>query len=684
MGRKLKEKLSVFIAKNPGRTVLLAILVFNIVFFLFSSALISSLSLKGTEHMSFLQAAFCTITMIFDAGCISYVVADIGKSGVAITLVCLAIIIIGMITFTGAVIGYITNYISDFIDNANAGNRPLHVSDHIVILNWNTRASEIINDLMYCQDKQVVVVLVKNNKEDVEREIAERLTDTINRENAELDKYNKTFARDYEQRITVIVREGDVFSSKQLHDISLERARTVIILGDENFESVCAYQKQEQKNELGKGNSQTVKTLMQVADITSSESSFDDQRVIVEITDDWTWEIVARIREYKQIKEKCNIVPVRVNKVLGQLLSQFSIMPGLNMVYRELLSNKGMSFFYKETQEKKGDMILDYMKDHSKAIPLTYKYDDEKFLGYYAALSEDDISVKKELRTTEFKVNLNHDYTMDRKQVIILDHNKKIRDIMEGFAAFQTEWGKVVDILVIDDAKSLERMNYYKEYDFVSKTVAADIYDRQLICDTINDYVGDNIEDTSILILSDDSVVGDETDSRALANLVYVQDILLQKKKQFSKYNEYSMDMIVEIVDPKHYDIVSSYSVNNVVISNRYISKMITQIGEKDRLFDFYRDILTYDTDLTEGFVSKEIYTKKASKFFNEMPKKCTAGELIRAVYKASVEDKENANPTIILGYTNKKDGMKLFRGNQDVIEVEIKEDDYVIVYSNH
>ncbi|MCR5155872.1 MAG: hypothetical protein K6C96_04245, partial [Butyrivibrio sp.] len=219
---------------------------------------------------------------------------------------------------------------------------------------------------------------------------------------------------------------------------------------------------------------------------------------------------------------------------------------------------------------------------------------------------------------------------------------------------------------------------------FVNKTVAADIFDRELICDTITEYVGEHTGDTSILILSDDSVSGDETDSKALANLVYVQDIILKKKKENPDFDESTMDMIVEIIDPKHHDIVSSYSVNNVVISNRYISKMITQIGEKDYLFDFYKDILTYDTDATAGYESKEVYAKRVSRFFNRLPGKCTARELIKAVYLASTEEKENENPTIVLGYINKKNGMKLFRGNQDNIEVELQPDDLLIVFSNH
>ena len=166
--KKIREWLNIQLVKNPGKMVLVVIFLFNVIFFLLSALVISNLSLTGTEKMGFFEAVFCTITMILDAGCIQYVVADIGRSGVAIVIICLSVVLIGMISFTGAVIGYITNYISSFIESANAGSRKLKIYDHSVILNWNTRASEIINDLLYCDTKQKVVVLVNSRKTEIE------------------------------------------------------------------------------------------------------------------------------------------------------------------------------------------------------------------------------------------------------------------------------------------------------------------------------------------------------------------------------------------------------------------------------------------------------------------------------------------------------------------------------------
>lgn len=719
MKSKFKEWFSIRLAKYPGRMVLCAILLFNVAFFLLSAVVISHFSLQGTEKMSFLEAAFCTVTMILDAGCVQFVVSDIGGASVAVAVICLSIIIIGMITFTGAVIGYITNFISNFIDDTNDGNKKLTVSGHIVILNWNTRASEIINDLLYCSTRQKVIVLVGSRKEEIKKEIDERLSDTIAKENAEIIAASEDMPllkrrifrlrNHFKKNITVVVREGDVFSSKQLRDISLEHAKTVIILGNDINNTVCKYEYRERIDDQSKGNSQTIKTLMQVADITAAEYSDDDQKIIVEITDEWTSQIVDKIIQCKQVNAKCNIVPIRVSRILGQILSQFSLMPELNLVYKELFSNKGAAFYsIRKGEENEIEYTRDYLKTHKHATPLTFMDSNDRCHWYYAAGEEKDIYKTSSPKDLHYSVELSKNYWIERKSIIILGHNSKCEDIMRGFDAFTQEWGyknkdeDILKIVVIDDEKSLEKFDRYKAYPFVVDTVAADIYDRELICSTIGKIVDSNCEDTSILILSDDSALSEDIDANVLTNLVYVQDIINQNIAKDKNFKKESIDVIVEIIDPKHYDIVNSYSVNNVVISNRYISKMITQIGEKEALFDFYADILTYDENVDDGYKSKEIYTKKVvgtqhvlgsgssaetltDGLFKEMPKKCKADELVRAVYEASVDKSMPViNPTLTLGYVKKDGKMVLFSGDRSEITVELESTDKLVVFSNH
>ena len=693
--RRLREWFSIRLAKNPGQIVLLAILFFNVVFLFLSAFIISRMSLSGTENLGFLEAAYYTVTMILDAGCVSFVVEDIGPENAAIAIVCLIIVIIGMISFTGAVIGYITNYISGFIEDSNAGNYRLQISKHFVILNWNSRALEIVNDMLYSDSCKRIVVLVSSDKEDVERQIDERLHETVKRENNKLleDCEGKNWLsrwwycqkNKFKNDLTIIVREGDVFSSKQLYDISLHRASAVVILGEEDRDS---------ESGESKGNSLTLKTLMQVSDITSASFSEDNQRIIVEITDDWTWDLVQKVIRSKQVDGKCNIVPVRVNQILGQLMSQFSLMPELNTVYNELLSNKGATFYSAKTaNDDEMAFIRTTLKENDNVIPLTLREDGGKKYEYYMALEEHDLKLKNKKQINSVPVSINKDFWLEKKKILILGHNSKCRDIMNGFASFISEWGykdsdeMLLSIVVIDNEKSLANMDYYKEYPFVIKTVAAELFEKDLICDSINEFLRMNDEDVSVLILSDDKVPAEEIDAGMLTNLVYVQDIINDKVEADPDFDVGSIDVIAEINDPKHHDVVSSYSVKNVVISNRYISKMITQIGEKDAIYNFFQDILVYDTDSEDGFESKEVYIKKAKDYFNELPGECNAAEFIRSVFNATYDPEkpvEKQNITIPLGYVKQNGAIVLFGGDQTKQKVALGPKDKLIVFSNH
>ena len=711
---KFKEWWSIKWAQKPQGMLLLTLVIMNVLLIVIASCVISLLSVTGTEHMNVIEAAFCTITMILDAGCIQYVVADVGTAGVILVVFCLFVIILGMLSFTGSLIGYITNLFSNKIETADSGRRPLKISDHIIILNWNSRASEIINDLLYKEGLSKVVVLVGTRRKEVELEISERISDTINRENAAICKrlkaesflqYKHRVARSkMKNSVSYVVREGDVFSTKQLNDISIKKAKSIIILGSDSNNCFCTYEQKERKHEAEKGNPQTVKILMQVSDMTSSSDSNDNQRIIVEITDEWTQTVVNKVIECKlntlEAAEKCNIIPVNVNLILGQLLSQFSLMPELNLAYGELFSNKGLTFNAIQFDNKlpkdfsEEEFIRKSLKENCRAIPLTAITSRGNDFFCYATNHDEDMTRNEPYSEPEFSVKLNYDYVIEPKNVVILGHNSISKEIMEGFDSFYGEWGRdgnkhVLRIAVIDDEDHLKKMNYYREYSYVS-TIKADVFDQKTICNALNAFIDESVGDTSVLILSDDSVLPDKIDSNVLANLIYVQDIINQRVKKFGPaFDTESIDVVVEINDPKHYDVVNSYSTNNVVISNRYISKMITQIGSKDALLDFYNDILSFDDADAEEFTSKEVSIKKVKEFFEAgcIPGECTQGQLIRAVFEASSDDKlppEKRNPSMVLGYVSPNGRINLFGYESRNKLIRLNDHDKLVIYSCH
>lgn len=701
--KKISEKLSITLAKNPTRVILMGILLLNIVIIATSAMIISALAPDEIQNHGFWASVYYTISMILDAGAISNVVADVGHASVALIIACLITVVLGSITFTGAVIGYVTNYISNFIEASDAGERRLRVSNHTVILNWNSRASEIVNDLIYSKRPEVVVILVSEGREAIEKELHEQFANTLDNERRllrdHIRKYEMGFfkaARYYRKhslknRVTVIVREGDTFSTQKLNDISIKQARTVIILGKDVQSSTCRYETIERLENAEKGNTNTIKTLIQVAELTASDDSAENQKIVVETDDEWTLHLVRQIMSHKEQRGNDCIVPLMVNRVLGQILSQFSIMPELNMVYGDLFSNKGASFFsLPATEEMKEDRyISNYLYKNSTAIPLTCM--TEKGVSTMYFLSDDEDHLSEEVppyQVPRSDICVNPKYHMDRHYIIVLGHNSKTGAIMSGFQDFSSEWDytdpnvedpNILKLLMIDDQKNLDKMGNYAAYPQVVDTIAADVYDKETICTAIRNFVLEHEEDTSILILSDDAVTSEDMDANALTYLIYVQEIVSKLQKDFPDFRPGRVDVVVEILNPKNYDIVRSYNINNIVISNRYLSKMITQIGEKDNLYSFYNDILTYDDPDAEGD-SKELYIKTVGAFLRKVPGKCTAAELIRNVYNTSPED----NRSIVLGWIRPDEGMHIFSGEQNEIVLDLQAEDKLIIFSNH
>ncbi len=695
--KKLREWINIAVTKQPARAILIAILLLNILLFAVSALVISSLAPETTAETGFWPSVFYTISMILDAGCIQYVVADIGQTGVGLIIVCMLIVVIGMITFTGAVIGYVTNYISGFIERADSGARALKVSGHTVILNWNTRASEIINDLLYSGEREIIVVVVSSGGSAVKKEIDDRISGTIKQEQESLKKecagmgifrrlgYKKMHK--VRNRLSVIVREGDTYSLKQLNDASIAQAKTVIILGGEMHNSVCKFDYSERREQLEKGNSNTIKTLVQVAEITSGDDSADGQVIIVEVEDEWTLNLVTRIAAHKERLQKCNIIPVPVNRILGQILSQFSIMPELNTVYSELFSNKGAEFFCTLKPEAKDEtkLIRDYMETHTHGIPMTVMDTKTGRYVFYIADRESDVEKRSIPAKSDYSVDVEPDYWLKQKNIIIVGHNSKSEDIMNGFNAFRGEWNRgdgseILNIIVIDDEKSLEKHGYYKKYPYVNNVIAADVFDSEAICGSINEFIDSNEDETSILILSDDTAANEDIDASVLTYLIYVQNIIFDRMAANPDFDRHSIDVVVEIINPKNYDVVHNYSVDNVVISNRYISKMVTQISRKEALYEFYRDILTYDEENSEVYSSKELYIKEVERFFRSVPGECTAAELIRAVFSAMPDD----NRGIVIGYVDAGGDTHLFSGNQEDIRVRLGKKDKLIIFGCH
>ena len=698
----LHEWESVRFSRKPHSMMLLLILFVNVILILLAAWVISAVAMKGNEGIGFFTAVYNTFTMILDAGCIESVISDPGSANLFLVIFCLVLIVICMITFTGALIGYATNVVSNLIEGANANSIKLRISGHVAVLGWNTRASEIINDLLYCRERQKVVVLSDGNRQEIMDEIMERLTDTIERENeamaASLTGMSRLQRALYMHRnklrnnVAVIVREGDVFSAIHLNNIKLDQAKAIIILGKDVRSAIRSGASSEE--EVEKGDNRTIKTLIQVVDIACKSSSADNQKVVVEVENEWTGDLVDKIIKAKQRLDKCRVVPFRVHTVMGQLMSQFSLMPELNKVYSSLFSNKGTSFFARAQSRPENGMQFseEYLNTHRRALPLLFiraEVAKDDFF-YYMADTDRDIDIRSPAASDTCPLKLNLGYWLSEKYVLILGSNSRISNIMDSYANFCMEWTneehpQIVHITVVDEEEKLAKEDFYSKYPFVEQCVSARTVEKDKISSIIRDFIFLHPRNSSILILSDDMVPDDEIDAKMMTFLIYAKDIINQARENKRDVN-FNIDIIAEVLEPRHVDLVRSYDVDNVVISNRYISKMVTQISEDYARYNLYADIMDYDEMETDVYDGIEIYIKKAGEYFSELPpKNVPVDTLIRSVFEASRRFwGSDMDFAMLLGYINTRGELRLFGGARDQQKVTLTAEDKLVIFSNH
>ena len=166
--RRLKKYLNVKLATNPGRVVLNGIVVFNLIIFFVAAAILRTFNIPGSEDMSYFRATFYVIRLVLSNN-MDYSI--MGPDVVGLSIFTVVVMLLGMVLFTGSLIAYLTNYIAAYMGYNNPALKKLYLYNHIVLLGWNVRATEVIRNLLFTEKKHEIVVLANGDREKIQNEI---------------------------------------------------------------------------------------------------------------------------------------------------------------------------------------------------------------------------------------------------------------------------------------------------------------------------------------------------------------------------------------------------------------------------------------------------------------------------------------------------------------------------------
>ena len=376
----------------------------------------------------------------------------------AMLVLAAVVVVIEMVLFSGAIIAMVTTSLRKYIDKKSQAKGKILVSNHFVILNWNSKVPDIILNLMLKDYKNNIVILSNQSKEFIENEIKSVfLTNDMS----------------FKSKINLIIKEGDTLLRSNLEDISIEKASKVCIMARDDMID-------GDDDNIINSDLLNLKIVLRLGSFNINPNC----QTLVETDSDITRGQIENLAFTVDSLKKMNIIPVSFNKKIGQIIAQTLVTPKMAEVYLDVFSFEGSEFYSVDYDND----IKDYMAWHNDAIPVA-KY-NKVFV-----LSKDikDITKKRENPyICDKKFNIINTPKPDKCTIFVIGENKKSEFILEN----------------------LRRSQELNVFDFELKE-----YNKNDNLSLVND-IKNTDGDKKVLILSDDKIGIESYDANVFVTLI--------------------------------------------------------------------------------------------------------------------------------------------------------------------
>lgn len=475
------------------------------------------------------------------------------------------VIIMSVVTLCGLfvtsiLIGIITTGFESRLKELRKGKSIVLEERHTVIIGFNDNIYTLLNELIEANSNhknQCIVVVGTQEKEEMEEAIASRISDF--------------------KTSRVICRSGSLSEAHILERCAVERSRSVIINVYEDAEvikiilSVSAYLKDKE---------------LLVKDLFMTAAIENEQNV-----------------EAARIAGEGRAEIIHANDAISRIIAHTCRQPGLSNVLVELFDYDGDELYFEEVPELYGKMLHETLNLFPKAVVFGIRKDDGPHLNppMDTVLEKGDLIILLEDDDGSFELDLNEmpiqeelinnsgaKKTANRESLLILGCNNMIERILREYDCY-VEPGSEVTIVYPNELE-LDKAAYKN---IVIEQVMGSGTDRRLLEVLLSSDVDD------ILVLSDDGLDAEASDSQTLLQLIFLRDISGKTGKKFT--------ITSEMRKSNNQRLATQARVEDFVIGSNIINLLMTQIAENRELTALFEDILD-----EEG---SEIYMKPASEY---------------------------------------------------------------------
>ena len=468
------------------------------------------------------------------------------------------------LVITGALIGFIINFIQTGMDELKRGSTVIHEMNHVLILGWNRKVVSILRFFSELRTHQPIVILTNADIDDVNEEIRQE---------------RRSF-----RNVRVVPQHGSPTVAAELKRVNVANSASVVLLAEEQTSG------RDQSPDIS-----TIKSLM--------------------LLDNIAWEgkkpnIVAEIAEKDNVRVANIAVSARApivssTEFVSKTLVQCARHTGYSRVYSQLFSFDKNEILIHHVEGLSGELFGNVARRFEKAILLGVSWvqsgaggarrvavlnpepdydlgEDDELI--FLAASRKQLSTPLEVTNDETSgASIAHFENPKMRRVLILGWNENIGQIVEEIDGHANE---PVDVAIA----SGQNAEFFDEY--TQRHIAAATRNVQLTHiqeDTATESALRRLEVQKydvIILVADHSQPGYDPDSRTTLTLLLLRELRGEKGRAFPR-------VVAEFYDKESHELCRETPLTDAVMSPEFVSMQITHLAREPVLASIYNELLS-------------------------------------------------------------------------------------------
>ncbi|HEY9840819.1 MAG TPA: hypothetical protein V6D23_10215, partial [Candidatus Obscuribacterales bacterium] len=499
------------------------------------------------KAVGFFELMWMNLMRLMDAGAVG---GD--KGSWPFLLMMLFTTFAGIFVFS-MLIGILTSGLESKLEELRKGRSLVVENDHTVILGWSERVFSILSELAIANESNpgaCVAILADKDKVEMEDEIKGRVA---------LGK------------MRVVCRNGNPLQLSDLGVINLHASKAIILLAPEESSDPDSYM---------------IKAILAITN--NPKRRKEPYHIVATIKD-------PRNHSVAKMVGKDEVEVVLADSFISRLAVQTCRQTGLSVVYQELLDFDGDDIYFKEEPSLTGKTFRDAVFAYDKSAlmglrlknggivlnppPETVLAAGDKVI----ALTEDDSTLLLSNKR-DFPIDaaaLREAVVRERKpeKTLILGWNKNATTVINELDDYVTAGSEIAIYATTPEAEEQIAENCISLQNLKFSFTLADTTDRGVL-----EALRPQDYDYIMTLGYSDDLDPQDADAKTLLTLLHLRDMASRAGLNFS--------IVSEMLDANNRELAQIAQVDDFIVSDKFISLMLSQIAENKELNQLFADLL--------------------------------------------------------------------------------------------